>query len=66
MKDSLKRLLNDFLEETRKYRTEKISTQMTSSMPESYEDKTREATLTDLVDWLNDNLDLKKYPRDNY
>jgi len=56
MKDDLKRLLNEFLDETRKYRTEKVNTQLTDKMPESYKYKTREATLSDLIDWLNNNI----------
>jgi hypothetical protein len=57
MKDDLKRLLNEFLTETYKYRTEKVNVQFTDKSLERYEYKTREATLTDLIDWLNDRIE---------
>ena len=54
MKDDLKRLMNEFLSETREERVEKINTRFTKDMPESFEHIVREPTLSDLIDWLND------------
>ena len=57
MKDDLKRLLNEFLYETRRYRQEERDLQFSDRMPPKKETYTREATLTDLIDWLNDRID---------
>jgi ribosomal protein L11 len=57
MKDDLIRLLKEFLEETRDYRTEKIDVQLTDKMPKKYEDKLREPTLYDLINWLNGDIE---------
>lgn len=53
MKDDLKRLLNEFLEETKNYRMEKVDVQLTEKMPKGYKLVLRRPTLDDLIDWLN-------------
>jgi hypothetical protein len=57
MKDDLKRLMNEFLEESWKSRRAKRDLQLTSDMPKKFEEYTREPTLTDFIDWLNNNLE---------
>jgi hypothetical protein len=59
MKDDLKRLLNEFREETRDARMVKIDLQKTSDMPKKHTYKLRPATLEDLILWLNDDLELE-------
>jgi len=56
MKDDLKRLLNEFVEETRNYRKTKKDLQFTSEMPPEFEIVEREPTLKDLILWLNDEI----------
>jgi hypothetical protein len=53
VKDDLKRLLNEFLEETKNYRMEKVDVQLTEKMPKGYKLVLRRPTLDDLIDWLN-------------
>ncbi len=59
MDKDLRRLLNEFLEQTREYRTYKKDLQFSNEMPEKYTFATREPTLTDLIDWLNGDIDLE-------
>jgi hypothetical protein len=56
MEDDLRRLLNEFLEETRSYRTEEVDLQLTNKMKPKKEWRTREASLIDLIDWLNGDI----------
>jgi len=53
MKDDLKRLLNEFLSETHKYRQEERDLQFSSDMPKKTEKYTRKPDLEDLINWLN-------------
>jgi hypothetical protein len=57
MKEDLKRLLNEFIQETINYRTEKKDMRLTDKMPEKYEWVTRQPTFEDLLDWLNNNIE---------
>ena len=56
MKDDLKRLINEFLEETKEYRRVETDEQLTDKMPPRKVKYLREATLTDFIDWLNDDI----------
>ena len=53
MKDDLKRLLNEFREETINYRKVKKDLQFTDKMPEKFEIIVREPTMNDFLLWLN-------------
>ena len=54
MKGDLRRLLNEFLKETRNERTEMKTTQDTESSSAVVSMSFREPTLMDLIYWLND------------
>ena len=54
MKDDLKRLMNEFLEETRELRRVKVDLQLTNNAPPKFEDEIREVTLSDFIEWLNE------------
>ncbi len=57
MKDDLKRLMNEFLEQTWQYRQGERDLQLTEKMPPKKETYTRQATLVDFIDWLNDRIE---------
>ncbi len=54
MKDDLKRLMNEFLQETIEFRTIEVDKQLTSDMPAKKNKGLREPTLLDFIWWLND------------
>ena len=56
MKDDLKRLLNEFLEDTKNYRKVKKDLQFTSDMPPKFEIILREPTMKDWTMWLNNEI----------
>lgn len=60
MKEDLKRLINEFVKETREHRTEKVSTQLTDKMKEDYKYVRREPTLQDFIEWLNNEIPYDK------
>lgn len=53
MKEDLKRLMKEFLEESYDYRTEIIEVQNTKDSPITKKKKTRQPTLLDFIEWLN-------------
>lgn len=57
MKDDLKRLMNEFWQETKDYRTEKKIIQNTKESPIKTEYIMRDPTLEDLIEWLNGRID---------
>lgn len=60
MKDDLKRLLNEFLEESVWYRTEKVEVQNTQSSPKEYKTIVNRPTVDDLIEWLNGRIKLEE------
>lgn len=54
MKDDLKRLVNEFLEETREERLETYEVQVTQDSPMVKETKLKTPTFQDFIWWLND------------
>ena len=57
MKEDLRRLMDEFLKETRSQRQEKRDLQFTEKMPAKYEYITRKPTLQDFIYWLNEDKD---------
>lgn len=53
MKDDLKRLINEFLQETKEARTMKVDLQLTNKMAKKTEWVTSEPTFMDFISWLN-------------
>lgn len=53
MKDDLKRLVNEFIDETWEERTKTVEIQHTNDSPITKEKVTDEPTFQDLIWWLN-------------
>lgn len=53
MKEDLKRLMNEFLEETKSSRIVKKDLQLTNKMSVKFKYELREPTFTEFIDWLN-------------
>lgn len=56
MKEDLKRLINEFIDETKEGRTEIIEEQNTESSPTSKKEVRKPPTFQDFIYWLNDSF----------